>query len=285
MGDLYAAEQLVGDALHAYFVYLERAWEKEHGSASFSDVLRRVEELAPRRAEYAIRLSEFLVRDDQPAQAASVLMRAAEAAQTVGAAELAQELRERARRVDPAAAGPASPEAWDLPEPEPVAAAPLTPVTDAEVEPLRFGEVDLDGAATARGADKVPVDRVVLPSDHPLIDRFLDEGRAEDALALCEQIAAEPGVSSEESAWLAQARGRALALLGRHAEAIREMRFALQDAGTGPEAAAWTRALAGELEKVGELDEARALLREAIESDPGDAAAIERLAALEDRAA
>jgi tetratricopeptide (TPR) repeat protein len=283
MGDLHGAEQLVGDALHDYFVYLERARESERGSDAFHETLKRVEEIAPQRAEYAIRLSEFLVQSDQTDAAAAVLARAAEIAQTGGAAELASDMLERARRLDPQVAGPATPEEWSVPAEEPV--LPPIPAEFADAGPLQYNEIDLAPRALDEGDAKEPVDREGFPTHHRAIEERLEAGLAEEALALCEGAALETGSSGLEAGHLSYLRGRALAHLGRHAEAMQAMRLALQEAGSDPETVRWTYTLALELETAGELDEARALLRETVGRDPGWAEAADRLARLEKKAA
>lgn len=302
MGDAYAAEQLVGDALHAYFVYLERAWEKEHETEPFGAVVKRVEELAPQRAEYAIRLSEFLVQSDQPEVAASVLSRAAEIAQAAGTADLAADLRERAQRLEPQSAGAPAAEAWpaggesDL---DPAAEvmgwdqetgdAPAASADDEEIEvlsgrsgaALHYGEIDLSAAAAPAPAGKDAVESEALPVDHHAIEACLEEDRLEDALMMCDEAACSTAVSSLESAEISQLRGRVLARMGRRSEAVQAMRLALQEAGADPKTGAWAYELANELEAMGELDEARALLREAVERDPDFNEAAIRLALLE----
>jgi tetratricopeptide (TPR) repeat protein len=306
MGDAYAAEQLVGDALHAYFVYLERAWEKEHGSEAFGAVVKRVEEMAPQRAEYAIRLSEFLVQSDQPEAAASVLSRAAEIAQAAGMADLAADLRDRAQRLEPQGASAAASESWPTGEEtgvDPAAEilgwdeepgdASAAAADDTEVEvlsgrsgaALHYGEIDLNAVSASGPVEKDSVDRGGLPIDHHAIETCLAEGRLEEALQLCDEAACTTEMSSLESAELSQLRGRALARMGRRSEAIQAMRLALQEAGAEPGTGRWAYELANELEAVGELDEARSLLREAVERDPDFNDAAVRLAMLERGAA
>jgi len=301
MGDAYAAEQLVGDALHAYFVYLERAWEKEHEGDDFKAIVKRVEELAPQRAEYAIRLSEFLVQSDQPEAAASVLSRAAEIAQAAGTMDLAADLRERAQRLEPQNATPAASDAWQ--PGEETATDPAAEVLGWDQEPdeasgdaaepeievltgparsaLRYGEIDLNTGSAPRPSEKEPVDRDAIPVDHHAIEGLLEEDRLEEALLRCDEAACSAEVSSFESAEISQLRGRTLARMGRRSEAIQAMRLALQEAGNEPETGRWAYELACELEAVGELDEARSLLREAVERDPDFNDAAVRLALLE----
>ena len=190
---------------------------------------------------------------------------------------------ERARRLDPQVAGPATPEAWSAPAEEPV----LPPVSPefADEGPLQYNEIDLTPGAPADGDAKEPVDREGFPTHHRAIEERLEAGLAEEALALCDGAALDPGSSGVEAGHLSYLRGRALARLGRHAEAMQAVRLALQEAGTDPEAVRWTYALALELETAGELDEARALLRETVGRDPGWAEAADRLARLEEKAA
>jgi tetratricopeptide (TPR) repeat protein len=302
MGDAYAAEQLVGDALHAYFVYLERAREKEHDTEPFGAVVKRVEELAPQRAEYAIRLSEFLVQFDQPEAAASVLSRAAEIAQASGTTDLAADLRERAQRLEPSDADAPASESWQAGEApgmdpatevlgwdEEPGEAPAAAADDTEVEvlsgpvgaALHYGEINLNADPTPEPVEKESVDRGGLPIDHHAIEACLEEDRLEEALHLCDEAACVTDMSSMESAELSQLRGRALARMGRRGEAIQAMRVALLEAGTDPRTGRWAYELANELEAMGELDEARSLLREAVERDPDFNDAAVRLALLE----
>lgn len=288
MGDAYAAEQLVGDALHAYFVYLERAWESQHETEAFATVVKHVEELAPQRAEYAIRLSEFLVQSDQPECAAAVLARAAEIASAAGVPELAADLRERAQRLEPqtdvesSAEETAMSEAGDAGAVEEVGFEPGLP---DPAGPLHYGEIDLESSPPTPPVMKEPVDREGIRADHHAIEACLEAERPEEALALCDEAARAPELTPRASAELGHWRSLALSGLGRRGEAIEEMRRALRDAGTDPGAARWAYELARELDAAGELDEARALLREAVDRDPELTDAAELLSALEQGAA
>ncbi len=293
MGELYAAEGLVGDSLSSSFVFLERTPEKDRGSEAFRDVLRRVEELAPRRPEYAIRLSEILVEADCTASAAGVLARAAEHAQAAGAAELAADLRSRSIALGPGQAAPRRDEQASVafapagqggvPGAAGAAAAPAGGESSAAdgtamPDPIHFGELELVSSEEPAETGKVEIDQRTDAADDladaiPLEDESGDDVAAEGVDELAP--------ADEQGLRLQALRASALSRQGKHHEAIREMRAVLEAPGAqGNEAASLMYLLAVELETVGELDEAQRVLRDAVAMRPGFVEAEDRLAAL-----
>jgi tetratricopeptide (TPR) repeat protein len=111
MGDLYAAEELYGDALHAYFAYLDRVPENEQSSGAYEETIRRVADLAPRRAEFAIRVSDLLTRLDRSDEAIEVLQEATQLAAHGGAPDVAAGLRAHIVAIDPSHATGEMPDA------------------------------------------------------------------------------------------------------------------------------------------------------------------------------
>lgn len=231
LGDLYAAEELLGDAMDAYFNFLEGLPPEERDGDELRDVLGRAEILAPKNPELALRLSKYLEDLDRIDHAAEVLLRAAAHARASDATQLAAELKAKADALDPDAAGRM--EASDLAEKrmEPVAAAPAAPEKipvevppapeeavqgeqdDAEgpKDPVSFGEIDLDAEpapqppAPAPPEDEVDLtielESAVIPSESPETAAQPNDGAPDDPSAELEiepTAAALPKASAEE---------------------------------------------------------------------------------------
>lgn len=101
LGLLYAADDLVGDALESYAIYLGGASPEEREEQPFRDAVVHACELAPRRATLALHLSEVLLGLGRTDDAADVLLRSAEVAHESGERELASELLAKAAEIDP----------------------------------------------------------------------------------------------------------------------------------------------------------------------------------------
>ena len=114
LGDLYAAEELFGDAMDAYFKFIEGLAPEERDGDELREVLGRAEVLAPRSPELALRLSKCLEDLDRVDHAAEILLRAAAVARGSAATQFAAELKAKADALDPDAA--ARMEAADLAE-------------------------------------------------------------------------------------------------------------------------------------------------------------------------
>jgi tetratricopeptide (TPR) repeat protein len=354
MGDLYAAEELYGDALYAYFAYLERADAGERDSETYRQVLRRVEELAPRRAEFAIRLSDLLVQLGRPDAAAAMLREALQQAARSGAVEVAAGLRERLAGIEPALAGAGMPaeepayepvaedtqasgtddavatagetgaasedeagepevgkrhpeeavNEFDLseeaglasgapPEPTLLTLAPSAPpradalseaLENGERDPQRYGEINLSPVGPSGGSDAEVEDGDFSTHYATGLER-MRQGELEAALKSFAAAAWDDELQPEQARLLQEAQARCLAGLGRHREAIREFLLALQRPHKGAESAELTYLLALEYEALGELDEARKRLREALALRPDYAEAEARLSMLAEGAA
>jgi len=376
MGELYAAEELYGDALHAYFAYLERVDARERESEVYRQTLRRAEELAPRRAEFAVRLSDLLVQLDRPDAAAALLRESLQQASRGGAVEAAAGLRERLAAIDPAQAAAAMPvEEQDF---DPVAETGEAAGEDDEtvLEILAggldtedaggavatgwtaggtraavasapgatpgggggaqagYGEIDFgvppssqngaagpaasqtDAGALARGetdpgapasgeaglgarepgetdaaapvSGETPnrlVERADFATHYALGCERMEGGELEAALESFAAAAWDDDLQPEQARLLQEAQARCLAGLGRHREAVRELLLALQRPHKGAESAELTYLLALEYEALGELDEARRRLHEALELCPDYPEARARLSAISEEAA
>jgi len=102
LGLLYAADDLIGDALESYSLYLAGASDEERERQEFRDAVQHACELAPRRAGLALDLSEVLLELRRRDDAADVLLRSAEVAHRSGDGALASELLTKAAEIDPA---------------------------------------------------------------------------------------------------------------------------------------------------------------------------------------
>ncbi len=101
LGMLYAADDLVGDALESYAIYLSSASPEEREQQTFRDGVAHACELAPRRATLALHLSQVLIGLNRTDDAADVLLRSAEVAHESGERDLASELLAKAAELDP----------------------------------------------------------------------------------------------------------------------------------------------------------------------------------------
>ncbi len=104
LGELYAADELYGDALSAYLSYLEKASQEERVGDNYRETLAAAVSIAPRNAEMALRLATILEEVDRLDEAAELLVRASDHARAEGAGQLAADLRARADAIDPGAA-------------------------------------------------------------------------------------------------------------------------------------------------------------------------------------
>ncbi|MFH1143339.1 MAG: tetratricopeptide repeat protein [Candidatus Eisenbacteria bacterium] len=301
LGDFQAAEEFVGDALYAYFDYLEGTEEADRQEEAFRETLQRIEELAPQRPDFAIRASDFCRKIERYDSAVSILMRAAQAADASGHGEQATDLRDRLAAVSPTMLGSASQpqEGFEALQEEtppveasgPVeevaiseAAAATTAVSEGEA-PLHWGEVDLKDSSARSPQPDAGVDRDDFRTHYQRGVVFMEQGRLDEALGEFEAAARDYDLTSEQGAQLQETRGRCFSSLGRHREAIREFTLLLQSAGRKGDRAEGLVLLAREYEAVGEMDEAKRRLREALEVRPDFAEATGFLDQLEKRAA
>lgn len=104
LGYLYAAEELVGDALGAYLIYLDGASAEQQAEEGFREVISRATEIAPGQSELALRLSQTLQTLGRLDEAAELLMRTSEVVRRAGDQESAEELKDLAEGIDPEAA-------------------------------------------------------------------------------------------------------------------------------------------------------------------------------------
>ena len=300
MGDLHMAEESVGDALHAYCAFLEGASEEQRDGEEFRETLQRMGELAPQRADYSMRMSDFCRRIGRLDTALEVLTRAVRSAEAAGKDEVAAELRDRVAAISPsmlagAAEPPAAAEAISG---EFSAADERDPGFDsgeAAEEPEREG-APASGPAPARGADRerrprgAPAERAVDRDDFRTHYQrgvvFMEKGELDQALAEFEAAARDYDLTSEQGARLQETRGRCFSALDRHREAIREFTLLLQSpVQTEEDQGDRLVLLAREYEAVGDLDEARKRLREALDARPEFPEAAGYLEQLEKKAA
>ncbi|MCK4413914.1 MAG: hypothetical protein KAY32_10235 [Candidatus Eisenbacteria sp.] len=314
LGDLYVAEELIGDALHAYFDYLDVVPEEVRQEEVYREVLQRLEELAVQRGDFAIRLSEFLRRAERFEAAVGVLTRAAEFAEAAGRDDQARDLRDRISAIGPSLMGgaedipveetiggdvveEASASAETAPTPASSAGGGEAEESPAEAEEIpgsgtmAFGEVDLgaagkDGDSSSEAAGKPPVEQRDFQTHYDRGVVLMERGSLNEALAEFEAAACDYDLTPEQAARLQETRGRCFAALDRHREAIREFVLLLQNStGEQSDVARRLTLLAREYEAVGELDEARKRLQEALETCPDCEAAADVLSRLERGAA
>lgn len=299
LGDYYAAEESIGDALHAYFAYLEQASEDERMEPAFEETLQRMEELAPQRADFAVRVSDFCRRIERFDAAVAILSRAAQAAEANGRDEEAAELRERlaaAGQTVPIEAGAEEEIACDEavedpigvgPEPEALNERPADeeqPVAKAVAEPVRWNEVDLSAEQAAPAEAEVDRDDFRTHYQRGVVS--MEHGSLEEALDEFEAAARDYDLTGDQGAQLQETRGRCFSALGRHREAIREFTLLLQSPSRNEmDQAGRLVLLAREYEAVGELDEARKRLQEALALRPDFAEASGYLEQIGKRAA
>jgi len=171
LGHLYAAEELLGDALEAYVTYLEKTPDKEKSEDGFREVMARAAELAPRNTDMALRLGAYLEGEDRLEEAAELYVRTGLTVGQGGDQKTADELRERGEAIEPgisARVGCAPvPEASPEPPPEVVAEAP--PDAGEAVE-AAIEELEIESAALAerpaRDAEE-PVEEAPPPEPEP----------------------------------------------------------------------------------------------------------------------
>jgi len=101
LGQLFAADELIGDALESYQTYLGSVPEDSRTNKVFGQAIEHSCELALKRTELALRLSEVLIEVDRSDEAAEVLVRSAEVSHREGDGELAAELLGKAAEIDP----------------------------------------------------------------------------------------------------------------------------------------------------------------------------------------
>ncbi len=104
LGNLYAAEELIGDALEAYTIFLERSPEDSRNSEEFRDTVKRAVAVAPRSVDFCLRLGDVLNRLGRSEEAAELFGRATLLAHQSGDGDLAADLQARAEQTDPAVA-------------------------------------------------------------------------------------------------------------------------------------------------------------------------------------
>jgi len=323
MGDLYASEELVGDALHAYFTYLDRAADEERATDGFREAVQCVSELAPRRAEFAIRHSEYLRRLERPEAAAQVLEEALQIAQQSGAVDVVPDLRDRLAEIDPQRSPQAAVSAAEAERSAPDAEREYEiPSSDAALEtgseavreeeraspaeppeigsapdPIHYGEIDLSDAAAAEPHEagdageardeeaKAPVAAEGFESQYSRSVEVMEAGDPEGALALL-QIAVEMAEDEEQRTRVGVARGRCLTAVDRHAEAVDALEGVLKSSVLKDERAAealWL--LAASHEACGEIDEAQRRLHDLLALQPDHSAARALRDRLEEEAA
>ncbi|MBP7669404.1 MAG: tetratricopeptide repeat protein [Candidatus Eisenbacteria bacterium] len=298
LGDFHVAEESVGDALHAYHAYLEKTNEEERDTAEFRETLQRMEELAPQRADFAIRMSEFCRKIDRPDTALAVLAKAVRQAEEAGRDEAAAELRERLAALGPGMLGrpdeaPPAREAWGDRHPRVAQDA-----WDENWQDQRTGEAHPDPRWPAGQDIAAAAEEQAIAAQEPAVDRedfrthyrratvFMEQGRLDEALAEFDAAARDFDLTAEEAARLQETRGRCLSALGRHREAMREFVLLLQSpTRSDEEQAGRLTLLARECQAVGDLDEARRRLREALAARPEFPEASGLLAEIDERAA
>jgi tetratricopeptide (TPR) repeat protein len=307
LGDLYAADELIGDALYAYFDYLDAAPEEVRQEESFRETVQRLEELAIQRADFARRLSEYLRRAERFEAAVGVLTRAAEFAELEGRDAEARDLRDRISAIGPSlmagteeldGAGDGDAAVF-APETEPPAAdtgeekeSAAPQETGEGAGTMAFGEIKLAAAAAGEpdAADaaegKPPVEQRDFQTHYDRGVELMEREKLDEALAEFEAAACDYDLTPEQAARLQETRGECFALLGRHREAIREFVLLVENmTGEPSDIARRLTLLAYEYEAVGELDEARQRLEKALEVCPDHAEAADALGRLERGAA
>jgi tetratricopeptide (TPR) repeat protein len=94
LGDLYAKEGLIGDAVSHFLTFLDHAGG-EATSDEFLETLERIAGLCGPKVELALRLSDLYVRAGRSERAARLLEEVADQAAGGGAVDIAQSLREK----------------------------------------------------------------------------------------------------------------------------------------------------------------------------------------------
>lgn len=102
LGDLYAKEGLMGEAITHFLIFLDRAGGEVTGD-EFLETLERVAELSGPKVEVALRLADLYVRAGREDRAVRMLEEIAEQASASGAFDIALSLRERAGELSPLA--------------------------------------------------------------------------------------------------------------------------------------------------------------------------------------
>lgn len=104
LGDLYAKEGLLGDAVEQFLYFLDHA-DGESPAEEFIETLERVSEIAGSRIEVKLRLADLYAKAGHGEQAARFLDEVAEQAAGGGGAEIARALRDRVRHLTGASPG------------------------------------------------------------------------------------------------------------------------------------------------------------------------------------
>jgi tetratricopeptide (TPR) repeat protein len=94
LGDLYAKEGLIGDAVTHFLTFLDHSGGEATGE-EFLETLERIAGLCGPKVELALRLSELYVRAGRSDRAARLLEEVADQATAAGAHEIAQPLRDK----------------------------------------------------------------------------------------------------------------------------------------------------------------------------------------------
>ncbi len=184
LGDLYAAEELIGDAMDAYLTYLRNS-SPDPKNDEFREALRQSIALAPARAQYAREVAELLVSWERPEDAADLLLEAAKRSRASGKDEEAEVLLKEAREIQPevvAAMEEASVEA--SPEgavgEEPVAESVAVEETVADPEIGSFGDLQAEGSRENQDSVDAPAVEEDLKQREATDPRPLEVERIED---------------------------------------------------------------------------------------------------------
>jgi tetratricopeptide (TPR) repeat protein len=287
--DLYAEQGLVGEAKIQYMAVAEH-YTKAGDAAKALTIFEKIAGLDPTNFAVAAKVGEMCERERLPDQAVGHYVAAAQAAVRAGATREATEFFNRALKVKPTAfeaffgLGKLHAEAGSMQEAAaaleraaasaPDNAAPLLLLGQC-YQRLNAADKAEDALRRATAADPMDSDahlalgRLLLEAGRAgeasevfvtVADLYLDEARAEDALALLRDLSAEQPRAVAVLAKLAQVQHR----LGQEEEA-RE-----------------TEARRAEvLELEGRTEEAKAIYQGLLEANPEDAVSRERLGALE----
>jgi tetratricopeptide (TPR) repeat protein len=102
LGDLYLAEELLGDALNAFATFLQEVPEREHDSDAFRDVVACLITHVPNRADMAIQLAGVLNEVNREQDAVEMLLQSYEAVNKTGDKTLSKILKNAILEVNPA---------------------------------------------------------------------------------------------------------------------------------------------------------------------------------------
>ena len=252
LGDLYAKEGLIGDAVTHFLTFLDHAGGEATGE-EFLETLERIAGLCGPKVELALRLSDLYVRAGKTDRAAHMLEEVAGQAAAVGAHEIAQTLRER---------GASLQEQTKDETPDPAGIAHSIP----------------DGAVGWAQEAVFPSGRAIEPLGRAEV---LEEIVDPDADAACGSEVGAAGAGGLSSEQMPHVMGRTIALdasseAGRAPESLARPSWESEDAPADgpddPRRSAIEDSIAGE-----DWDKALALVQELRDEVPNDVWATEKL--------